>query len=180
MKEVKLAAAEDLKLLAGATQQYHEPLQAAEARIGLVMVSCDDGPAITHAGAQALAKVRRLNARDRLLTGFDAVIEVDAAVWESFTREQRIALLDHELTHLAVEKTGGGRPRHYPDGRPKLATRPDDWMITGFYEVVERHGEHAPDAAAISAVIKQGQHLFPFAIESRKEPRPRIIKAKQA
>ncbi|MCE5230493.1 hypothetical protein LLG95_12990, partial [bacterium] len=165
MKTVERASKDVTALLNKALREWHQDLKDAEVKIGVVMVTCEDGPAITDNGAPAIAKVRRLNERDRLLMDLDATIEIDAAWWDESEEERRIALLDHELTHLEVDGSKSAGFKRHADGRPKLAMQPDDWQISGFYEVVERHGASAPDAIAIRKVVESGQLTFPFMLQ---------------
>lgn len=57
------------------------------------------------------------------------VIEIAADVWRTISSKQRIALVDHELSHCRVRLT---------DGTVKLAVAPHD--IEAFESDVRRHG----------------------------------------
>lgn len=167
-KTVTKADSEVMEVMIDMLTQHHRDLLEVEVKIGVVMVSNPDGPAVTHAGAAALAKVRKLNERDRLLTGYDAIIEVDALEYGELSPSRRSALFDHELTHLEIARgTRSGHVKYNADGRPKLQMRPDDWTLTGFADVVERHGTEANEACAIHSLV-QKQMMFPFSLKERR------------
>jgi hypothetical protein len=63
------------------------------------------------------------------------VMEIAHDVWEVLTREQREALVDHELQHMDV--------LYAEDGSFKRVIRPHD--IEEFNAIVQRHGAWRPD-----------------------------------
>jgi hypothetical protein len=173
-KTFKPASAADRTLLDQVMREHHFRLRAAEVVVRLVMVSPNRdadgnvrGPAIKVHGAPAAACVRAFGPRERMLVGADAVIDVDAARWFDLERAQQIALLDHELTHLEVfeEEDEDGSPgyrRAAVDGCPVVRMRPDDFVISGFVEVIKRHGQAALEAQAVADVGRQVQIVFDF------------------
>jgi hypothetical protein len=56
------------------------------------------------------------------------------------------------LTHFQLSLNKEGEQKIDDIGRPKLHMRPDDFMLTGFFEVVRRHGEFAGEAKAVREV----------------------------
>ncbi|MBK8270197.1 MAG: hypothetical protein IPK83_18620 [Planctomycetes bacterium] len=118
---------------------HHEELKECDAKIAIVLVESDTGHAITHGGYRAYAKVRIATGLERSLQPgrerFDAVIQIDALVWEKLKHEISVALIDHELSHISF--TG----EQHDDTRPKLKMRKGDWNIgDGFEAVLNRHG----------------------------------------
>lgn len=111
------------------------------------------GPAITHAGHPAAGKVHIVSPADHVLVGADAVIQVDAHHWSELTSAQQMALLDHELEHLVFSRNSKGQLAVHADGRVKLVTRQDDWLLTGFVLIVRRHGDDAIEAMALAATV---------------------------
>lgn len=71
------------------------------------------------------------------------IVEIAHDVWSGLTVEQRVALVDHELSHFG------------PDGM-----RSHD--VEEFRDVIERHGLWTPDLEAVAETIAQ-QELFPVA-----------------
>lgn len=73
----------------------------------------------------------------------DFIMILDAQFWRQAPREQRIALVDHELMHGCVAVNKEGEQRFADDGRPVWAIRPHD--LEEFDSIVARHGAWSPD-----------------------------------
>lgn len=87
---------------------------------------------------------------------------------------RRLALLDHELTHLEVVEQGG-KFKVTGDGRPKIYMRPDDWTFTGFKEIVERHGTESYEYEEVAWLV--GEQLnFAFELKPKEIKGLRIAK----
>jgi len=75
----------------------------------------------------------------------DCSLHVDSDWWEEHDSEpERLALLEHELTHLNVvrdKKTGA--IKYDNANRPKLRMRLHDMTVGGFTEIAQRHGLNA-------------------------------------
>lgn len=150
-------------------EAYHIDLMTYEVNVAVLFVSSgtdEDGEpkgnALTKHGHPCAALCRIADARMRTIGGVDAIIEVDAHRWDELSTESCDALLDHELTHLEVKQCDG-LPLRHDDGRPILKTRKDDWCLTGFHEVIERHGKHALEAMSLRGVANACQGVFDFA-----------------
>ena len=107
---------------------YHQDV--AHANIAYMMKMADkdsDGPKTPARMGKhpAMAKARSLNALMNAVTGLDFIIEVDEVFWDVLELDQQIALIDHELCHLAVDEKG-------------FYLRDHD--IEEFCAVVKRHG----------------------------------------
>jgi hypothetical protein len=126
-------------LLARALRDFHPRLHEAEVRVALLMAANGEGPALKKAGYPCAALVSVVPLDWRLLCDFDARIKIDRRTWDDLTEDGRLALLDHELSHLQLDGT-----KRDDLGRPKLKAIPADWNGgDGFKEVVARHGEAA-------------------------------------
>ncbi len=126
-------------LLARAVREYHPHLHEAEVRVALLMAANEVGPALKKAGYSCAAIVSVVPLDWRLLCDYDARIKVDRRTWDDLTAEGRLALLDHELSHLHLADD-----KRDDLGRPKLKVVPADWNGgDGFKAVVARHGEAA-------------------------------------
>lgn len=97
------------KLLAYTIGQWHKRLTEAEVTITLLAAYGpvnDDGetvgPAIKHHGVPALGVVKITNLKYRVAGLGDAEIVIDGDAWAEMTKRERIALLDHELTHIEI------------------------------------------------------------------------------
>lgn len=168
-KIIEKADATVVNLLTTAMTRYHPDLVEADAAIAALMVHPptngegeQTGPAIVAAGCVALACIKVTNAKERVLTGCDAILQIAADLWEPLSLEQRTALLDHELEHLVVRRDGAGRIVQHDDLRPKLSTQPDDWSLSGFAAVVSRHGQNAVEVSALRQLNVEFHEVFAF------------------
>lgn len=82
---------------------------------------------------------------DRLANDDFFVVEVAVDTWERLTEDQRVALVDHELCHLHVDKDG--------DGSAVLSLRGHD--LEEFAAIVERHGLWASDVATFGSAVAE-------------------------
>lgn len=159
-----------LHLLAEIMRQHHRPLHMAEVKVGVLMCS-----ELKHGGYPAYATIKVVPLKDRLTKEYDAELVIDRSSWEHLRHRHRRALLDHELSHIAVAKFV---ERESEDGeitctfstddigRPKLKTVNGDWNGSdGFREVVKRHGDWA-----IEFLNAKRVHTFAVAARDGIEP----------
>jgi hypothetical protein len=157
-----------LDKLALAIAQWHHDLNTAKVKIGVIMAANPkDGPAVSHSGYPALATIKIVPLKDRITKGYDAEMLIDATFWKTTTDPVRMALLDHELSHIELKKPKEKKPTKKPKpeegldedddniiagqsflvddiGRPLLKSKKGDWNVgDGFAEVVRRHGPNA-------------------------------------
>ncbi len=131
-------------------------------------------------GAAALARVRVMGARERVTTGHDAEIELALPPWLEADEKQRLAILDHELTHLEIVRDRDGEPRYDVNGHVRLRLRRHDYIAAGFYEVVARHRRESPEVLQVVAAFDSGgQQLFGF-LGSHAKQKPRSRKPRLA
>lgn len=182
-----LADADVRAELARVMARYHERLHAAQVRVAVLMARNPDGSAVKHGGYPALACIKPLPLKDRVLKEADALLVIDEDEWYNLKPAQRVALLDHELSHLDTidrdendpnEDTGEGASRvtwKTDDiGRPRLKSVKGDWNIgDGFAAVVARHGQNAIEYENIS----RGKHRADAARregEAEREPKQEV------
>jgi hypothetical protein len=169
-----------------AMDQWHHDLAKARVKVGVIMAANPkDGPAVSHGGYPALASIKVVPLKDRITKGYDAEMLVDASFWKTTTEETRMALLDHELSHIEIKKpkerkvdkkkkpepeadqddaddgdddTIAGQSFLVDDiGRPLLKMRKGDWNVgDGFVDVVRRHGVNAIERVN----IKQAESMI--------------------
>lgn len=78
----------------------------------------------------AMAKAKKVTPLNKVLSGFDFVLEVDETFWDVLNLDQQVALIDHELSHMAVDENGFYLKDH---------------DFEEFLHIVERHGcWHSP------------------------------------
>lgn len=142
------------KLIGFALNDYHNDLKTAGVSIHAVFAHSydkygDPVPAVKVHGIPAAAKIQVTSLEDRVRGVADAKLTIDAHYWEVSSEAQRLALLDHELTHLRLATDENGIV--FDDlNRPELRLRQHDWELTGFAEVVERHGGASVEARQFS------------------------------
>lgn len=130
-------------------KRHHTDL--VEASIGLLWR--DELP--QHKGHLVLAKASVLSERDRILTGFDLLIAINALAWAAATDAQKVALVDHELCHFCRRYDGDGEAVYDDQGRPMFTTRAHD--VEEFTEIIRRHGAWIGDIELTLRAIAEGK-----------------------
>lgn len=133
---------DELRFLHDAIDSYHgDRLQGVRVGMLMALAPVDEetgeikAPALKHHGWPCLALARIVPTKDRVAGLPDAMIYVDGDAWKGMTKAERLALIDHELTHFDFPAKRG-EDCH---GRPKLKLRPHDHEFGWFDEVAERH-----------------------------------------
>lgn len=93
--------------------------------------------------AVALIKVTKYD--DRVDGLADARLVIDRLRWEDMNEKQHLALLDHELEHVVVQRTKDGAVKTDDIGRPKLKLKLHDEQLGVFKDVARRHGPNSID-----------------------------------
>lgn len=96
----------------------------------------------------------------REFANYDFIILLNKMAWDAFTKEQKMALLDHELCHIMPSEDKNGEHIQDDLGRKMFRTRRHD--IEEFQDVVRRHGVYKKDLERFAEVVakKQAQPLF--------------------
>lgn len=114
-------------------------------------------------GYKAAAIVKKVALKERVQGLGDALIIIDAVLWDRLTEKQRNALIDHELMHLQVKTDSSGKVLRDEAGRPKLEMQLHDWQLGGFAEISARYGDDALEIEAVRiASDKYGQLFWNF------------------
>jgi hypothetical protein len=146
------ADADIVNLFAKVVAQWHSDLHDVKVNVGIVLAYNPDGPAVKHGGYPALASIKPCSAKDRVTKGYDAELTIDADGYRDLSEAQRLALLDHEASHITLvprklkkgEEDDGQKWAFDNNGRPKLKSVKGDWNVgDGFEHVVARHGLNA-------------------------------------
>lgn len=150
-------------------ERFHSDLDVAGVTISTVFAfRDDDGPALKHHGwpARAIIKINPLDKRAEGLQ--DVTLLIDGHWWGRASPAERLALVDHELTHLVLRLDKEGKVKPDDCGRPKLKIRPHDWEFTGFAVVAQRHGQNSGELQhARKLADRFGQLLFPWAVQEQ-------------
>lgn len=139
-------------------EKYHEELLLARVRVVCLFASNEDKdglpqPAVKLHGRPCYAMCKIVSEINRAAGMADAMIVIDKHLWsEHLNKDQHKPLLDHELNHLLVKQGDEGIVCD-GCGRPKLEMRHHDWELTGFADVMERHG-------ANSVELLEARHFY--------------------
>lgn len=158
MKTIYEKAGQSIKdMVYSAMEQYHPELHQLEPEIAVLIVrKLDEDGEAYHAlkchGAEAAATIKVTSRRRRVLVDFDLEINIDGLTWDSIPERSKLALLDHELTHVVISKDKQGAPRQDDLGHYVFKLRPDDYTINGHFAVVERHGQFALEAQNLTRI----------------------------
>jgi hypothetical protein len=171
-------------LVTEAMDAWHPFLVEADVQVGILMANNSDGPAIKHGGYPAMATMKVVGPRDRLAKRYEAELCIDALDWTDLPEECRMALLDHELSHISIiplspervlDAKRKGNPWWKVDAqeRPKLKSAKGSWNVgDGFVNVVARHGKNAVEfrslneiMAVAKAALEKGWHPEEVGVE---------------
>jgi hypothetical protein len=156
-------------ILKGLIKKYHDDLTHARIAVAWNLSWKPDVD-----GRLQIGKMKLASDLDRELSEFDLVIILNREFWKNvkFTDKQREALIDHELSHGALQRAKNLEPIEDEKGRKCYRIRKHD--IEEFGAVVERNGIYKKDLEGFAkSVIKARQRgLFDEAAEENEdEPR---------
>ena len=106
------------------------------------------------------AAIVKINAYKLRVQGHaDVLITINGEEWETLSRDEQRALMDHELTHVELKTDAEGNLSRDDLGRPKLKMRLHDHQFGWFDAVVRRHGkasiEHQQAETFVTATWEQ-------------------------
>lgn len=144
--------------------KHHPYLASVELKVDLLFVSTTgDGPALTLHGWPALAVVRIIGPKDRAAGRGDAEIVIDRDYFVEAPEDRKLAILDHELTHLQVKRDEDGTFLFDDHHRPRLKMRHHDVQIGWFAEIATRYGDFSVEREqGMKIRAKYGQTFFGF------------------
>lgn len=162
------AAPQEVKdMLADVMKRYHPKLAEVGARVGVIIARNYEGVPVKHGGYPAAANIKVVSLKDRVEKQYEAEMLIDGHWWDESRKEHRVALLDHELSHIEpVEDEEEGGWKMDDLGRPKLKSVLGDWNGgDGFKAVVERHKDFSVEVAnfvKVEAKITAAKAGLPF------------------
>lgn len=135
---------------------YHKDI--AHAKIAFIMKLApedSDGPKMpTRMGKHPkMAKAKKVTPLNKVLSGFDFVLEVDETFWDILDLSQQEALIDHELSHMAVDENGFYLKDH---------------DVEEYIHIIERHGCWISPLPEVRLTMLQISLPFPESIETIK------------
>ncbi len=104
-------------------------------------------------GKTVFGKFKVLGDDLRSTWGKDAILYLNADMWEQMSEPQRRYVLDNALYSLDLKRDKHGDALEAADGRPLLKTLPPD--IEAFVEVIKRHGTITEDVKRLALAIKE-------------------------
>jgi len=180
MKIYELADDSVHDLLKEAISAYHNMIGKLEIKFGLIRVTSvdkkgepDEKPALkSSSGHAAAAQISLVSKKDQLSKNYEVEILFDGPMWDGMTDKKRLAILDHELTHIEIAKDKDGHAKIDDlTGKPKLKLIPDQFHLWGFLDIAKRHGEDSSEVANMRSMAINHGHLF--GLETGTPPAPK-------
>jgi hypothetical protein len=142
------------ELLYSIIDEHHEELSRTNVKIALAWASAWKPDAD---GRLMLGKCKKASDLDRELAPFDFVILLNKWFWTDarVTKEQRAALLDHELMHAAVAYDENGDIKVDERGRTVYRIRKHD--LEEFSDIVSRHGLWKNDIEGFARALRRAE-----------------------
>lgn len=145
----------------------HKPILDARVQIDYIFAFPDyddmgmaKNDAIRHHGCKALGLARRLKLKDRVMGRGDCEVLLDGHWWKEASRDERRAILDHELHHFIVKQSTHGVFERDDIGRPKIVLRHHDFEFGWFAVIAERHGLASQERQQAKIMMEQGGQFF--------------------
>lgn len=152
-------------------EKFHNELHQFDVKIGIIfaMSKDEEGHALKHHGYPAYATIKIVAPKDRITKGYDAEMMIDSEFWRSAPDTEKTALIDHELSHIAIKRKKPQKPKkgqpqaefdplgevQYDDhNRPMLKTVRGDYNVgDGFIKVIQRHQTAAVETHNLNAAM---------------------------
>jgi hypothetical protein len=166
----KKADNEIVQVMQAAMDKHHPDLGAAGFRVSVREAVNEDSerPAIKVHGHAAAVRIKRVATKDYILMACDAIIDVDLRVWEHLDDAQRLALMDHELSHVGLKLDYDEQVKTDDNDRPKWVMIPHDYDLSGFVHIIKRHKKAAVEVLAIRVAVERCKEQLLFAFDQAK------------
>jgi hypothetical protein len=176
-----------------AIRQWYPELLKAKVEIGVLFAisARETQPALKENGHPVPGTIKIVSPKDRISKKYDVELILDGDEWGSDSAQHQLAKIDSFLARLEIKKPKPKKPKkskatvhgndeenqqHQPDefmvddaGRPKLRLRKGDWNAGyGSREVVERHGQFAPEVLSLDKAQAVVQAALQFHRLSRQ------------
>jgi len=142
---------EAYQILQEVRQSYHGETRAARVALAWRLRQKEDKD-----GHMVLGRCIKVSDLHKEFADYDFIITLNQEVWDDirFTREKKLALIDHEMCHAAAsfdEESG----EHKRDERNRLLFRVRKHDIEEFQDVVSRHGCYKRDLENFAKALLQ-------------------------
>lgn len=125
---------------------YYTDLLEQNIKIDLIdAYDSTGGPAVTVHGLPAAAAIRVLSLKDRIMDRGDVEITFDGYVVDGFTRNEKMALIDHELYHIETKRNKDGQIKYDDIGRVEYKLKPHDREFGWFDAIARRWGKDSQE-----------------------------------
>lgn len=182
---------EDYDLLHQVICEHHPNLAERKIRCGIVRVGAAlnkngdaTGPALKLLGSPCIAIIKLVPIKDRVHKGMDVEIQLSENEWDKVNEKVKLATLDHEVSHLEILRDRNGAAKTEDDGITQLRIKRHDFLIGGFHDVIERHGQSAVELDSMQTVVhilwNKDQAYFPFMGAEIGGKKPKAGKEKTA
>ena len=135
-------------------EKHHEHLEGA--KIAYVIVP---GSPKTK-GKTVLGKCREITGIISLVTDADFIIQIPWLTWQGLTDTQRIAVLDHELSHYGADEDT-------ETGAVTYCVLPHD--VEEFKDIIARHGFYTEDRMEFGETCAKAHQQSLFAVEEKNK-----------
>lgn len=117
-------------------------------------------------GHIVLGKCIKVSDLYREYADYDFIITLNKEFWEDLavTKEQRMALVDHEMMH-AAPTYNGETGEHEVDERGRYLFRVRGHDVEEFYDIVQRNGLWKRDLVAFAKVLAEKRKAPMFAVD---------------
>lgn len=148
-------------LIAKVMKKHHSDLGQFDVSVGCVFALATrdkngepkDVP-IKVAGYREAASVQINKLKERVLGLPDCTITIDGDQWGDWDLPQRTALIDHELTHVVLQRDRNNDVKYDDAERPKLELRLHDYHLGGFEAIAERYGEDSFEVQQVTSLTR--------------------------
>ena len=118
-----------------------------------------------------LGKCIKVSDLHREFAEYDFIITLNQEFWEepTVTKEQRMALVDHEMCHCAPTYNGE-TGEHEVDERGRFLFRTRDHDFADFNDIIQRHGIWKIDLQRLAELLAQKRKAPLFGLNATKAP----------
>jgi len=121
-------------------------------------------------GHIVLGKCIKVSDLYREYADYDFIITLNKEFWEDelVTKEQRMALLDHEMMH-AAPTYNGETGEHEVDERGRYLFRTRDHDFADFNDIIQRHGIWKRDLQRLADLLAQKRKAPLFGVQNTQQ-----------
>ena len=108
-------------------------------------------------GVPCAAMVRVISPFNRHTDNYDVKIILNGDFWRDLTKEEKIAVIDHELSHIRMIRDREGEPVMIDENsdKVKLGTVKDDIQMWGFNDIIVRHGKNSQELQVLQSLVNR-------------------------